>query len=259
MIDRIGVIGTGAIAEAIVDGLWATPDDAPTVFLSPRNAQTARALADRHAGVQVCSDNQSVADAASVILLAVRPDDVGEVLGELRLAADGVLVSAVAGWSIEALRERLGAEVPIVRTIPLPAARQRRGVTAVYPDHPAAHDVFDRLGGTLVADSPESFDVLSAATASMSSYLHYVHTVADWVARQGVETADDYVRSMFLGANAHLADTRTPLSDLGKAHETPGGNNEALRNDWFDDRNTEKLRQALDRIRQRVSGGTLGR
>lgn len=259
MIDRIGIIGTGAIAAAIVDGLCATPEDAPAVHLSPRNAQTARDLASRHASVQVCDDNQSVADSASVILLSVRPDDVREVLGELRMPAGGVLLSAVAGWSLEALRECLDAEMAIVRTIPLPAVRQRQGITAVYPAHPAAYDVFDPLGGTLVTSSPESFDVLSAATASMSSYLHYVHTVADWVTRQGVESADDYVRSMFLGANAHLADTRIALSELGKAHETPGGNNEALRTGWFDAQNTAALREALDGIRRRVAGGTLGR
>jgi pyrroline-5-carboxylate reductase len=255
MIDRIGFVGTGAIAEAIVDGLGT---DGPSVFLSPRNARTADALARRHPNVRVCEDNQAVVDAAPVVLLTVRPDSVGEVLGELRVPGDRVLISAVAGWSVEALRARLDADVPIVRAIPLPAVRQRRGITAVYPAHPVAQDVFGPLGGTLVAPDPETFDALSAATATISTHLHYLDTIAHWVTLHGVEPreADRYVRGMFAGIGA---DDSIPLAELAGAHETPGGVNEALRTNWFDPRNKAALERALDDIRQRVADNTLGR
>ncbi|WP_228004181.1 NAD(P)-binding domain-containing protein [Amycolatopsis sp. YIM 10] len=254
MIDTntIGIIGTGAIAKDIVDGLG---DTAEAVFLSPRNARTANALADRHAHVRVCADNQSVVDAAPLLLLSVRPDQVPEALAGLRVPDDRVLVSAVAGWSAEALRARLGTDATIVRSIPLPAVRRRQGVTALYPAHPVAEELFGRLGGTVVAETAAVFDALSAATASISSYLSYVDTVAGWIAGQGMapEAAETYVRSMFTGVSAALAEQGTPLPELAKAHETPRGNNEALRTRWFTAQNRAALEDALEHIRERVA------
>jgi pyrroline-5-carboxylate reductase len=46
----IGVIGVGEIAAAMVEGLYAEPEAAPRVHLSPRGAGTARTLAERYAG-----------------------------------------------------------------------------------------------------------------------------------------------------------------------------------------------------------------
>ncbi|GAB3885584.1 pyrroline-5-carboxylate reductase [Kibdelosporangium lantanae] len=209
----------------------------------------AGALAERHPNVRVRADNQAVVDAASVIVLTVRPDVVASVLGELRVPDDRVVISAVAGWSDTALRERLGVDVPIVRSIPLPAVRRLRGVTALFPTHPAAEDLFGRLGGTLVAPDARTFDALSTATASISTYLHYMSTVADWVTKQGVpaDAADRYVRGMFQGVDVSQP---VPLADLADDHETPGGLNEALRTAWF---SRAGLEQALDDIRERVA------
>ncbi|RKT82680.1 pyrroline-5-carboxylate reductase [Saccharopolyspora antimicrobica] len=258
MIECIGIIGTGSIAADIVDGLCTAPEPSPAIHLSPRNARIASALARRHPGVHVRADNQSVVDAAGLILLAVRPDAVREALTGLRVPDDRVLISAVAGWSIEALRAQLDSDVTVVRSIPLPAVRHQRGVTALHPAHPAAEEVFDRLGGALVVDDPTTFDALSAATATISTYLHYLDAVAGWIARQGMEphAAEDYVRSMFSGVNAALADQSTGLSELGRAHETPGGNNEALRARWFDSQNRAALDEALEHIRRRVAAST---
>lgn len=250
--DSFGIIGTGAIAQDIVDGLG---DTAKAVFLSPRGARTAQALADRHAHVQVCADNQSVIDAAPLVLLAVRPDQVPDALAGLRVPDDRVLISAVAGWTADALRARLGTGATIVRSIPLPAVRRRQGVTALYPGHPVAEELFGHLGGTVVAESAAVFDALSAATASISSYLNYVDTVAAWIAGQGLDlqAAENYVRSMFTGVSAALADQRTTLPELARAHETPQGNNEALRTKWFTAENRAALEDALEHIRERVT------
>jgi pyrroline-5-carboxylate reductase len=254
MTNRIGIIGTGAIAAAIVDGICASPEESPEILLSPRSAAMASALASRHQTVRVCEDNQAVVDGAALLLLTVRPDDAREALRQLRVPGDRVLVSAVAGLSLEALRDQTNDEVTIVRAIPLPAVRQRQGITAIYPAHASVEALFDRLGGTLVAPNPAALDALSASTATISAYVNYVATVARWVAHHGVElhAAERYVRRMFLGIDAALADEATSLSDLGKSHETPGGINEQLRASWFDKQNRTALGKALDDILERV-------
>lgn len=255
---QIGIIGAGALAEAITTGLSTglpAGEQPPTIALSPRNEEIAHALADRHPNVHRCPDNHAVVDTAPVLLLTVRPDTVEEVLGTLRVPPDRVVVSAVAGWSVRALRERLDGGPEVVRAIPLPAVRRRRGVTALFPSHPIAHGLFDPLGGTVLAPDEASFGALSAATATISSYLSYMATIASWLTRQGFEeqTADQYVRNVFSGVNGSVAHEQRSLSDLARAHETPGGLNERLRTTWLDPHATTVLRDALDDILDRVS------
>lgn len=58
---RIGILGVGEIAEAIVDGLSATARS-PLIRVSPRGASTAYTLATKYPDVAVCPDNQTVVD-----------------------------------------------------------------------------------------------------------------------------------------------------------------------------------------------------
>jgi hypothetical protein len=139
--------GVGAIAEAIVTGLC-SGDDAPDLILSPRSAETASRLAERYATVEVAADNQAVLDATPVVLLSVRPQVARDVLGALRFRADQVVVSLIAGISIDELR---GGERDRRRALRLPAhdrgvarsarrrprrraALHRRGVRRARPD-----------------------------------------------------------------------------------------------------------------------------
>lgn len=255
MTRTIGIIGVGEIASAIVDGLCAQPGHAPAVYLSPRNQTIGGALASRHHTVQVCADNQAVADKAQTLILAVRPDILGDVLHDLRVPEDRIVISAVAGASHETLRRTLGDQVTVVRAIPLPAVRQRRGVTAIYPAHPEVERLFDGLGGTLAIDDAAAFTAIQTTTATISTHLHYLAAVATWLEERGIThaDADRYVRSMFLGVAGGLADQARTLPELAIAHETPGGINEQLRRSWFTESNSAAFTQALEEIYLRLA------
>ena len=105
-------------------------------MLSPRNAERAQALAERHATVTVAADNQAVIDAADVVVLAVRPQD-RAVLGELRFNQRPV-VSLLAGVTHAELAPLVAPAREIRRAIPLPDVARRTGVTPIQPDDSAA-------------------------------------------------------------------------------------------------------------------------
>lgn len=256
----IGIIGVGEIAGAIVEGLCADPDRAPRVWLSPRGEAVSQALAGRYQRVRVCADNQEVADKASVLLITVRPDALDEALSGVHVSPGSVVVSAVAGVDHDELHRLLGQDVTIVRSIPLPAVRRRESVTAVYPAHPVATELFDRLGGTLDVPDSEAFSALSAATGTISAYLRFLALVADWTGRHGVDPAeaDRYVRSIFADLSRGLDDTGRSLAQLTTDHETPGGLNEQLRLTWLDADNAAALDGALDGLLQRVNPPAAG-
>ncbi|TSB22246.1 NAD(P)-binding domain-containing protein, partial [Streptomyces benahoarensis] len=127
--ERIGIIGVGEIGRAIVDGLCDGVEEPPEIYLSPRGARTSAELSQRYPNVQVCADNQDVVNHSDVVIIAVRPVGHAEALAGLRIGSDRTVVSVIAGVALSELRRTLGTGAPLVRAIPLPAARERRSVT----------------------------------------------------------------------------------------------------------------------------------
>lgn len=254
---RLGIIGVGEIAGAVVEGLCdgVDPGERPAVCLSPRGAATAQRLARRYPAVTVAASNQAVADQADLLIVSVRPEHLAEALSGVRLRPGTVLISAVAGVDHDALRALAGPDVDVVRAIPLPAVRHRAAITALYPAHAAAARLFGRLGKVLEVDDGHAFSALSAATGVMSTLLAFLRAVSQWTADQGVEAraADRYLRSLFVGLSQGLTDSAMTPDELVTAHETPGGLNQQLRTRWFTAEAGAALHAELDALLRRVS------
>ncbi|MFJ2770427.1 NAD(P)-binding domain-containing protein [Streptomyces sp. NPDC087300] len=246
-VESIGIIGVGELGRAVVEGLSDGVEDAPEIHLSPRGARAAAELSQRYPNARVCADNQDVVDRSELVIIAVRPQDRAALAG-LRVDADKIVVSAVAGVGIDELRRTLGTEAPVVRTIPLPTVRERRSVTVTCPSHPAVDALFDRLGGALPVADEADFAVFSTLTGTLTTHYWYLATLTDWAARQGIpaKEADRYVRGLFQGVGRSLGDDTRSLKQLAGDHETPKGSNERIRTTRFDASNAASLTTALN-------------
>ncbi|MFF5719056.1 NAD(P)-binding domain-containing protein [Streptomyces buecherae] len=245
---RVGIIGVGEIARAIVEGLRHGGGASPDVSLSPRGARIAAELSERFEGVRVCADNQEVLERSDVVIIAVRRQDHHEALAGLTIEDDRTVVSLMAGVATDDLRRTLATDAPIVRAIPLPAARERRSVTVTYPAHPMVDSLFERLGEALPVADEDAFNVCSALTGTLTAHYAYLATLTSWATDHGIapDAADRYVRGLFRDVGRSLGDETRSLSQLATDHETPGGNNERVRTTWFDPTNATALTNALD-------------
>ncbi|WP_082043782.1 NAD(P)-binding domain-containing protein [Mobilicoccus massiliensis] len=246
----VGFVGVGKIAAAMVDGL---ADACPRILLSPRGRETAADLAARHPNVEVCESNHAVVDGAEVLVIAVRPDQVDEALRPLDVSPGTLVVSVVAGVPHETFTDLLG-DVTVVRSIPLPSVRHHAGRTLVLPDQPQVRAIFDHLGGTVAVETAAAFDALQTTSATMTTLLHYLATVVDWAAEQGVPPAEAeaFVQGAALGTLSEAA-AGTTFAQIADGHETPGGLNEQVRTTWLDPRR-DALRATLDEVLRRVRG-----
>jgi pyrroline-5-carboxylate reductase len=243
----LGIVGVGAIAEAIVTGLCEGQEAPPSIALSPRSAARTGRLAARYPSVHVADSNQGAVERADVVLLCVRPQDAQDALSGLTFRARQTIISVMAGISVDALRSLVAPAADIVRTIPLPAVASRTGLTAIHPPHELARAIFDPLGGVIAIDDERAFDALSAATATIAAHLTYLDTIARWLADRGIPEADAnrYVAAVFGGLAG------TPPEE----YTTPGGTNEqflaALRRAGTFD----VVDRALDDVADRLAGG----
>lgn len=246
----VGVLGVGELGRALVEGLSIEPVQSPEIVLSPRSARHAAALASAFPGVRVAAENQAVADAADVLLLAVGPDRWREVVEPLRFRPGTLVVSVMAGVSLADLQASLPADVTVVRALPMPSVRERACLTVVFPAHPVAEALFEGLGGALVVEDEGALNVFTAVTATVSTHLDYLTTIAAWATRQGIapDQAEAFVRNLFAGAGLAVGSSPTSLAALADEVETPGGLNHRVRTTWFGAANGAALGRTLDEL-----------
>jgi pyrroline-5-carboxylate reductase len=228
---RVGVVGVGTIAAALVEAVVTGPRGADVeVVLSPRSEHRAADLAARHESVRIAHDNQAVLDASDVVLLAVLPPQLVDVVAALEFRADHVVASLVAGWPPSLLGEHVAPASAVCQLIPLPMVALRTGPLVLYPEVPAVADLLTGCGDVVVLEKESDVLVLNCASAVMSTCFELQTTVVDWAAAKGLPrgTALDYVTALFegLGAEGRAA---PDLDAMALEHETPGGFNEQIR------------------------------
>ena len=236
----LGFIGAGAITEAVVQGLHAAGNAANEIHLSPRSEARSRALAARYERVVREDSNAAVVAKSDIVFLAVRPQQMPELVG-LRFRAEQTVVSFLAGTPINQLRAFVAPAVRLIRVVPLPCIGLRQGPILMTPSDPTVEALFDKLGDLIVLTDEANFASVSAITGLMSSHFELQNVALDWLKSQKIPDAQAglYVRSFFAGLGAiGLAAGRAGQSIDVADYETRGGLNEACRNQlsgagWF--------------------------
>jgi pyrroline-5-carboxylate reductase len=137
---RIGFIGTGRIAEAVVTGLCTSPAPPEEVMLSPRNTAIAEALAARFPAVRVAADNAAVVAGSEVVALSLRPALAEAVLRPLSFKPGQRVLSLMALVPLARVKT-LVDPAEAVRLLPLPMAARRQGPVVLYPaERPLVND-----------------------------------------------------------------------------------------------------------------------
>lgn len=237
---RLGIIGTGVIAEALVIGLSTAPNP-PDVIVSPRSEAISTRLAADYANVTRAESNQAVIDASDILLLAVRPTQVEETLAGLSIPARRLVVSLVASLTLDALGKLL-PNTRLGRLIPLPMIAHHRGPILLYPAIEELVPLLNPLGTLIVARSESEFATFVGPSAFMSSYFALQAGLIAGLTEKAIapEAARLYIRSLFeaLGQTG-LAQADAEAAGLIPDHETPGGLNYNTRRllteaGWFD-------------------------
>jgi pyrroline-5-carboxylate reductase len=250
---RLGFIGAGTITDAVVQGLHAAGNTKHDIHLSPRSEARSRALAARYERVIREDSNEAVVAKSDIVFLAVRPQQMPELVG-LRFRAEQTVVSFLAGTPIDQLRPFVAPAARLVRVVPLPCIGLGQGPILMMPSDPTVEALFGKLGDLIVLTDEANFASVSAITGLMSSHFELQNVALDWLKTQEVPDGQAalYVRSFFAGLGAiGLAAGRAGQSIDVADYETRGGLNEACRIQlsgagWFG-----QVNEALRAIRAR--------
>lgn len=219
---KVGIIGVGNIGEALLRGVLRarvfSPED---LLISDIDVAKVEKIKNE-LGVVVCRSNDELASRADVIVIAVKPHDVANVLRDIAAAAEGkTIISVAAGVStasIEAALKGGGVETPrVVRVMPniacvvgAAASVVCKGAYADERDENVAKQIFGAVGSVLTADEKD-MDVITGLSGSGIAFLAIaIEALADGAVHEGLP------RSIAVRLAAQVAEGAAKMIISGK-------------------------------------------
>ncbi|ABL66454.1 pyrroline-5-carboxylate reductase [Chlorobium phaeobacteroides] len=231
----ISFIGTGRIARAIIAGLSNRKN---TIISGFDKEPAALASIAGTYPVQPCASIEEAARESRVIILAVKPYQIAEVLQILKpiVTQDHLLISVAAGISSGFIRQNTSETMRVIRVMPNTPAFSGQGMTAISrgahatdEDLATAVELFQAIGKTAILDESK----MDAATAVSGSGPAYMFQVLDSLAEGGVRCGLTSEEALFLAAQTMLGAAtmvlggeKSPKTLISEV-TTPGGTTEA--------------------------------
>lgn len=117
---RWGFLGAGKMATALVRGMIAAGAAAPSSIRAGDPLASARSALAESCGIVVCDSNHDVLECSDVIVLAVKPQNMDELLAELQpdIRPDHLVISIAAGVTLDRIASFLGPDCRLARVMP---------------------------------------------------------------------------------------------------------------------------------------------
>ncbi|MEO1108827.1 MAG: pyrroline-5-carboxylate reductase [Pseudomonadota bacterium] len=212
--------------------------------------------------------NTTLPNAPAVVLVAVKPQMMGDALPAIQALGGGgsLFVSVAAGTSIATFESVLGAGTPIIRAMPNTPAAIRRGITAMIgnahvseEDLNLAEDLLAAIGETVRLSEEAQIDAVTGVSGSGPAYVfHLIETLAAAGAAQGLpdDLAMKLAKSTVAGAGALAIAAEDDPTQLRVNVTSPNGTTQAAlevlmdEKDGFPDLLHRAVKAATDRSKE---------
>lgn len=239
---RLAFVGAGSMAEAIFRGLVERKIAAPEqLYVTNRSNQAKLQQIHEQYGVHVTNDaelRQTYIRQADVVILCMKPKDVEKAFSELKplLNKDQLLISVIAGLSIDKMEALLQTKLPIVRTMPNTSSTIGLGATGIsFSGSTQAHhrqlavDMFEAVGIVSLMDESK-LDIVTGVSGSGPAYVYYFMEALTKAAVEGGLSAEDARKltlQTVLGAANMVQITQENPAELRRRVTSPNGSTQA--------------------------------
>jgi pyrroline-5-carboxylate reductase len=177
----ITFVGGGTMAEALIRGLLSKGLATGSQITVSDPLQERRAHLSEQLGIRTCCSNVEAVAGAELVVLAIKPQALGEVLEELadRIDSSALLLTIVAGAKIDTIRSALGTGA-IVRIMPNTPGQIGEGISVWTatgqvspPQMEQAREIVGALGEQVYVEDEEYLDMATALSGSGPAYVFY--------------------------------------------------------------------------------------
>jgi len=223
---KVGFIGAGNMSQAIITALVASKALPPAqLFATNRSSGKLKRL-EEQLGINAMQNNEELVDACDIIVLAVKPQDLTQVLEPIASSfhAGHLVISLAAGFSISSLKKLIPNTGGLARAMPNTPSTIQKGVVGycladgseIY--QATVEEFLQPLGLVVEAEEGECFEALTVSCGSGPGFVfELMQYWQEWIEEHGFEPeiARKMVVQTFLGAAELAASAElTPLADL---------------------------------------------
>lgn len=231
---KITIIGAGnmggAIARGLAKGSIFSEND---ITCTAKGTATLEKLRETNPGFTLLTDNQQAVKGADIVVFAVKPWLMKEVIEQVRpalLPDSQIYISVAAGITCQELQEWTGSS-SVIRVIPNTAIEIQESMTFItaasldMPHLQLAEKIFSELGTTMTVPEKQLAACTALASCGIAFAMRYIHASAQGGVEIGVKAADaqKIVEHTMIGAaKLLLAKNAHPATEIDKV-TTPGG------------------------------------
>ncbi len=231
---RIGFLGAGKMATALAAGWLKAGLTTPERIRASDPIAAARTVFTGQTGATATADNRQVVDASDVVVLAVKPQQIADVLSEVRTAIgpQHLVVSIAAGISLRQIAEMLGEGRRLVRVMPNAPCLVTASASAFSPSSAATPDdvqMVERLLNSVGRGFQVPERLLDAVTGLSGSGPAFVFVIIEALSDGGVrmglprDLATQLAAQTVLGSAQMLLETGLHPGALKDLVASPGG------------------------------------
>lgn len=231
---KIGFIGLGNMAKAIIGGMLESKIVSPDNVIGTARTEATKEVVRSAYSIGIRNTNAEVAKETDVIIFAVKPQFLQEVIEEIRedVSAHKLIISIVAGKSMQWIEDAFGSKVKLVRCMPNTPALVGAGCTGVCANDRVGQGEIDY--STKLMESfgkaylvPESLmDAVGAVSGSSPAFVFmFIEAMADAAVAAGMPRAQAYefaAQAVYGSAKLMLESGRHP-GELKDMVCSPGG------------------------------------
>jgi pyrroline-5-carboxylate reductase len=238
---KIALIGGGNMGEAIASALLGKDICAPDDVYAADISKSRRQYLKEKYKIHVTAENSEAVPGADVIIMAVKPQTLTEVLTGLsgKLKESQLVLSIIAGARIATLREGLHHD-RIVRSMPNTPAQIGQGMTVwtatrevTETQKRIARSILKVMGKEIYVEDEKAIDMATAVSGSGPAYFFlFVEALIDAAVAIGLpgDKAKELVLQTMIGAGQLIEKSGKDPTELRKMVTSPGGTTaEALR------------------------------
>jgi pyrroline-5-carboxylate reductase len=261
----ISFIGGGNMATALIKGLKKTGNSKLSIQVCTPSDE-ARARLRATLGVETHYDLAAAIEGADVIVLAVKPQIMPQVLDKMRgiVKTDQLVLSVAAGKTIGFISDRLGSGQAVIRSMPNAPALMGNGVTGIFAgEHCQAHHVeqaekiLSATGEVVWVKQESLMDVVTAISGSGPAY-YFLLTEALAQAGQELGLPADAARRLAIhtcyGAGTMVINSPDSVRELRHRVTSPNGTTQAalevMKENGFEQLINKAVKAATERGRE---------
>jgi len=226
---KIGFIGIGKIASAVIEGLNTSKAAGLEIVLSPRNETLSTHLAAKYPNVRRLSSNQDVLDHSDIVVIALRPAVAVEVLQTLSFQPRHTVVSLIPLLKYAGLSAVVQPAGIVCRAIPLPTVMEHNCPIPLFHAPAAVTELFGYIGQPLPVADEDQLHAIWTLTGLITPFYDLLGSLSAWTVSHGVDetVANTYIADMFQSLS-YMAQRSSPIdfSALAQHAATPNGMNE---------------------------------